>query len=187
MESDLQLIEKIKSEQDEKSLKELIDRHSGIYISQVNNIINDACPFVNKRDILDDKELSIYQAAMKFSADKNTKFSTYLAHETRWKCLNIYNKRKKMMFVEINDSVKEQFVDLDYQNYDRREIVKTALKMAAEHKDPRVKKIFDIRYNSGYNSTQPWRVVAQHLGMSPEGCIKIHDSFLNTIKHKLTT
>lgn len=187
METDIQLIEKIKSERDNDSLKELINRHSGIYVSMVNNIINDSCQFVSKQEILEDKDLCIYQAAIKFAEEKNTKFSTYLAHETRWRCLNIYNKRKKMPFVELDEKTKETFVDNSYQDYDRIEIVKMTLKLASEHKDPRVKKIFDIRYNSGYNSTQPWRVVAQHLGMSAEGCIKIHDSFLKKIKPKLTT
>lgn len=187
METDIQLINKIKESQDEDSLKELIGRHSGIYVSMVNNIINDSCPFVSRQEILEDKQLSIYQAALKFSEEKNTKFSTFLAHETRWKCLNIYNKKKKMRFVDLDESSQEAFIDNSHEDYDKHELIKTVFKLAEEHKDPRVKKIFDIRYNSGYNSTQPWRVVAENLGMSAEGCIRIHDSFLKSIKKQLTT
>ena len=48
METDLLLINKIKDQNDNYSLKELIDRHSGIYMDIVNKIISDSCDFVNK-------------------------------------------------------------------------------------------------------------------------------------------
>jgi hypothetical protein len=94
MDSDLSLINKIKNDHDSESLKELINRHSGIYLDMVNKTVSDTCSFINKSEILLDKDYSIYAAALKYRDDKNTKFPTYLANETRWKCLNIYNKNK---------------------------------------------------------------------------------------------
>ena len=40
METDLHLINKVKKEKDIDSLKQLIDRHSGIYVDMVNKYLN---------------------------------------------------------------------------------------------------------------------------------------------------
>ena len=95
MDPDICLIERIKNERDSDSLQMLIDRHSGIYLDTVNKIISNTCGFVDKGEIINDKDYSIYSAALKYEPSRNTKFSTYLANETRWRCLNIYNKNKK--------------------------------------------------------------------------------------------
>ena len=39
MENDLYLINKVKNDADQESIKELIDRHSGIYVEMVNKYL----------------------------------------------------------------------------------------------------------------------------------------------------
>jgi len=76
MENDLLLIEKVKKEADINSLNILIERHSGIYLDMVNSVIPNNCDFIDKNDIIEDKNISIYKAVMNFDENKNTKFST---------------------------------------------------------------------------------------------------------------
>ena len=73
MESDISLISKVKNEGDSNSLSQLIERHSGIYLEMVNSVIPNNCDFLDKNDILEDKEISIYKAIMNFDENKNTK------------------------------------------------------------------------------------------------------------------
>ena len=54
MEEDLQLISNVKNTNDGESLKELIDRHSGIYVDMVNKYIPKSIEGICKEDILDD-------------------------------------------------------------------------------------------------------------------------------------
>ena len=89
MEKDIQLIDKVKSKRDEGSLKELIERHSGIYVDMVNKYIPESLEGINKQDLLQEKDFCIYNAAIKFDESKNTKFGTYVGNLARWKCLNI--------------------------------------------------------------------------------------------------
>jgi UDP-N-acetylglucosamine 2-epimerase len=64
MESDATLIEKVKKENDAGSLQILIERHSGIYLEMVNSVIPNNCTFLDKNDLIEDKNyyLSMSQA-----------------------------------------------------------------------------------------------------------------------------
>lgn len=187
MDSDLSLINNVKNNNDSVSLQELIDRHSGIYIDIVNRTVSDTCEFMNKKDILLDKEYSIYSAALKYQPDRNTKFSTYLANETRWRCLNMFNKNKKMIHEPLDDSIKlrkssENFIS-DIQ---QKEIINKIIELAHENPDKRIKKILDMRYSFGYNKTHSWKEISEDLNMSIQGCIDIHNKFIHKIKKEIT-
>jgi len=110
MEEDLYLINKVKNNKDDDSIKELINRHSGIYIEMVNRYIPDSIEGINKDDIIQDKSFCIYDAAISFNEDKNTKFSTYVGNLARWKCLNIYNKKMKFPQSNIGEILNEKIL-----------------------------------------------------------------------------
>ena len=91
---DYQLVNNIKENKEaDFSLKELIDRHTGIYLDIVNKYTQTANT-TNKLDLIDEKDYNIYQAALKYKSDKGTKFPTFLGNETKWICLNRNNKRR---------------------------------------------------------------------------------------------
>ena len=50
MENDIDLIEKVKNENDGNSLAKLIERHSGIYLEMVNSVIPNNCDFLDKNE-----------------------------------------------------------------------------------------------------------------------------------------
>ena len=54
--------------------------------------------------------------------------------------------------------------------------------MLEKESDPRVKKIIDIRYNTTNNKLIPWRTASKELKMSIQGCINIHDKFIDKVK-----
>ena len=103
VESDLTLISKIQEDNsDQKSLIALVDRHSGIFHTMVNHFMSSPQCALDKTQIVEDKEMTIYDSALNYDPSRNTKFSTHLANQTKWKCLNALNKKKKN---------KEYFID----------------------------------------------------------------------------
>lgn len=188
MESDLFLIEKVKKEADLNSLNLLIERHSGIYLDMVNSVIPNNCDFLDKNDIIDDKNISIYKAVMNYDENKNTKFSTYLGNETRWKCLNLFNRGTKYKYLDINDFNDDENLSDDemLNKISSKEILDKVYYYANTHKDERVKEIINLRYKIGEgNKTMPWKNVSEKINVSIQGCINIHDRFIEEIKKDL--
>lgn len=188
MESDLSLITKVKNEGDTNSLNELINRHSGIYLDMVNSVIPNNCDFLDKNDILEEKEISIYKAIMNFDENKNTKFSTYLGNETRWKCLNMFNRGTKYKHIDIDNFAEDGNLSENdsTEEISSKEIIKKIFELANSHKDERVKNIINLRYKIGSgNKMMPWKNVAEHLNISIQGCINIHDKFIEETKKEL--
>lgn len=182
MADDLSLIQKIKEDQDEECLKELISRHSGIYLQIVNQTISDQSN-VCKTDIMDEKDLFIYEKALKYDPNRNIKFSTYLGNEIRWKCLNIHNKAKKYEYCDVG-SQEEHLIDKDYLlEFSKLEIINLIFDKAEKSEDARVRKIIQMRYKDGVrNKLTPWKKIAKKLKLSIQGCINIHEKFIKEIK-----
>ena len=188
MESDLSLIEKVKNNSDVDSLQLLIERHSGIYLNMINSVIPNSCDFLDKDDLIEDKNFSIYKAIMNYDENKNTKFSTYLGNETRWKCLNLFNRGTKYKYLDINDFNDDQNLSNDtvVQDISSKEMLDKVFNLADTHEDQRVKKIINLRYKVGNkNKTMPWKDISEKVNVSIQGCINIHDRFIEEIKKEL--
>jgi len=182
MEEDLYLINKVKNNKDDDSIKELINRHSGIYIEMVNRYIPDSIEGINKDDIIQDKSFCIYDAAISFNEDKNTKFSTYVGNLARWKCLNIYNKKIKFPQSNIGEIFNEKILQTsDSNEIENKESIKNIISIINKMTDKRARKIFNMRYNSGSKIT-PWKKIAKKLDLSIQGCINIHNKHLTEIR-----
>ncbi len=93
------------------SLKELVCRHSGIYLDMINGYVSANQNRSAKEEMIKDKEYQIYSSALKFDPTKGAKFSTYLGNETKWKCLNMYNKNKRHPSVPIQEEL------IDFLNF----------------------------------------------------------------------
>ena len=185
--SDSDLIENIKNDNNvNESLQELINRHSGIYLEMVNAFLRNCNNDSLKDDIVSEKDLIIYNSALKYDSTKGTKFSTFLGNEAKWTCLNASNKNKK--FLELNDQ------NFDFQTLkEEKETEKEDFKNQILHKfkkhldvypDKRVSKIFNMRYEN-VNKLTPWRKISKEMDLSIQGCINIHNSALKTIAKKI--
>tara|TARA_X000001316_G_C919901_1_gene34033 strand:+ start:117 stop:680 length:564 start_codon:yes stop_codon:yes gene_type:complete len=184
MEEDIQLINKVKNNRDENSLKELIERHSGIYVEMVNKYLPNSMEGINKNDVLEDKNFCIYDAAIKFDENKKAKFSTYIGNLARWKCLNIYNKKTKFPQESIFEDFSRKnirFSQSEALDIEKEEDIKNVFKIINNSQDPRVQKIFKMRYQDGKKLT-PWKKIAKKLDLSIQGCINIHNKHLTEIK-----
>ena len=189
--SDQELINNIKNQNDvEESLTELVERHSGIYIDMVNSYSSKDNPFIDKEELINDKEYKIYSAALKYDESRGTKFSTYLGNETKWNCLNTYNRNKRRPifnseYIE-NMSEPEPEESNDISNSIKKDIFNKVLSLIDDHPDKRVEKIFNMRYIEGSkNKVMPWRKIGDSLNLSIQGCINIHNSAIKEIQNEL--
>ena len=192
--SDSELIHKLREDTSSaECLLELISRHSGIYMTMVNNYTpgtNSSIPSF-KNELISDKNYYIYQAALKYDDSKNTKFSTYLGNETRWMCLNLYNKNKNQSFREIfldQPEIKEVPEEEDYdQKIVSKEFLDKVMSMIDNYKDQRVSQIFKMRYiGINTNKVTPWKQIGDSLNLSIQGCINIHNKTISKIKKELS-
>ena len=182
--SDYTLISNIQEENDEGSLLEIIDRHSGIFHTMVNQFMSHPHCSLDKSQLVGEKDSTIYSAALNYDPTRKTKFSTHLANQTKWKCLNILNKKKKNREFQLDDNINydEPFSDGFSREIDKEEAFSLFNKCLKKEKDERVKKIIDIRYGVDNNKLTPWRKIAEELDMSIQGCINIHNKFINKVK-----
>jgi DNA-directed RNA polymerase specialized sigma subunit len=58
--------------------------------------------------------------------------------------------------------------------------------LADTHKDCRVKNIITLRYKIGdKNKTMSWKEISDKVNVSIQGCINIHDRFIEEIKKEI--
>ena len=184
VDSDYTLISNIQEENDENSLLEIIDRHSGIFHTMVNQFMSHPHCSWDKSLLVGEKDSTIYSAALNYDPTRKTKFSTHLANQTKWKCLNILNKKKKNKEFQLDDNINydEPFSDGFLREIDKGEAFSLFNKCLKKEKDERVKKIIDLRYGVDNNKLNPWKKIALELDMSIQGCINIHNRFINKVK-----
>ena len=143
MQTDLTLINKIKDSHDEESLMELINRHSGIYHTMVNHFLSGNQNVGDKNALTEEKNLNIYSSALSYDPNRNTKFSTHLANQTKWKCLNIINKKKRNREIYIDDErcFKEPSCESFIGEIKKNEVFNVFESCLKQESDSRVKKL----------------------------------------------
>mgnify|MGYP003153746738 CR=1 FL=1 len=185
--NDIDLINNLQEQKDiEHSLQQLVNRHSGIYYSIINRYVPDQSLLCSKKDLFEERDFHIYNAALKFNSEKGTKFSTFLGNETKWLCLNSYNKAKKK-YCEAKPPEELDFLDkLDLCDNIDRNLLNEIYHMVEKHPDHRVSKIFKLRYMEGKgDKLLPWKLVAPSVNLSIQGCINVHNSVIADIQNKL--
>ncbi len=187
--SDLFLIKLIKNHKHPTdALKELTKRHSGIFINMVT-LYTPSSSLSIRDELIAEKGYHIYQCALKFDASKKTKFSTHLGNETKWMCLNIYNKNKKRPEISVDEIVTELSDEFSLDNCEKTldfESFSSIMGIIKNYSDKRIYKIFKLRYIEGYkNKVMPWKMISRNLDMSIQGCINIHDSTILKLQNKL--
>ena len=189
--SDIELIERVKSEEDPNPfISEIINRHSGIYLDIVNTYSSSDSPFIDRSELIKDKNYNIYKAILKYNPSKGAKFSTYLGNETKWLCLNTYNKNKR------HPTITTETLDLFHPDLElytesikeniERDIFNKVINLIEKHPDKRVEKIFKMRYIIGKkNKVMPWKTIGNKMNLSIQGCINIHNAAISSFRETL--
>ena len=188
--TDNQLIKKVKRARCSESLETLYSRHGGLVNSMISKYANASsnaqCSGVTGADFRDDSLSIVYQAALKFDENKKSKFSTWLGNSTRFHCLNTIKKQKK--YVD-GTSYLQEYADKasNESEIESKKIIGEAeyvMNLLESFHDPRVKRIFKMRYFANDKKNVSFAEIAKKLKMSTQGIIDIHDEAREFIRRK---
>lgn len=184
---DNELVESIKNEDNINAcLQELINRHSGIFYDIVNKCVPSHSPVCNREDLFCERDLHIYNTALKFDPNKGTKFSTFLGNQTRYLCLNAFNKEVKRNIDYKTIEEINAINNLEEKNKVDIHLLNEIYFIIDRHPDSRVSKVFKMRYQDGHNyKLLAWKDIAPEVNLSIQGCINLHDSVIVDIKKKI--
>lgn len=182
---DESLIKKIVQKQCNDSLKELVNRHSGM----IFNIGKKYCSSCNLdiNELNDNRYFIIFNAAKSFDSKKGSKFSTWLGNQIRFFCLNYRNKNSKLVLLE-NQSL-EFFINDLYKKDNRtnkKEILNNIIDLFNKISDPNTKKAIYYRYFYNNERIMNYSEIAKILNVTPQTVLNWHNKFIKFAKKKLT-
>jgi RNA polymerase sigma factor (sigma-70 family) len=177
------LVERIKSKSCEDSLIELSERHAGLCFKIMKRYsksfsINDIS--LNEKHA--EKNLIIWRSAKSFNTEKKVKFSTWLANQIKYNCLNELNKKSKDRLVTLEEYMLD-VLDERQEEKDTR-IFEYTENILSQLKDPRIKKIFSLRY-SKEEKKPSWASIASQMKISTQTAINLHNKGLSMLRKKM--
>lgn len=190
--SDLQLVQRIQkaargeSDSDESAaVAELVNRHTGIYINVVKkySCYPDFVARANVDDLKDEKFLNIYQFALKYDGSREMKFGSYVGKMTGYMCANLLRRGDES--VQFNENIAPSNLTSVTETADRESSIETTLEQVNESDDTLFKKIFSLRFCG--NKPLSWRSIGRELGMSHEGCRKIYERHIGSVREYLNS
>jgi RNA polymerase sigma factor (sigma-70 family) len=180
------LIKKVIENQCNDSLKELVDRHSGM-IFNIGKKYCQSCS-LDLNELNDNKYWIVFNAAKSFNSTKGSKFSTWLGNQIRFFCLNFKNKNSKLIPIE-NDHL-EYFINISAKNSqhsNQKEIVNTIIDLFNQISDPNTKDAIYYRYFYNKDRILNYSEIAKILNVTPQTVLNWHNKFISFAKKKLTS
>jgi RNA polymerase sigma factor (sigma-70 family) len=187
--SDLDLVNKVKTDNDEDSLRELINRHSALCF----DIYKRYAPSIQAsglciEEVCKDKDLILWKAALSFNPSKNVKFSTWLGNNIRFQCLNAINGNWQYVLLDEKDLEKQINRNSEFFTAPRdTTTLEFIFNILEKIKDQRVKQVFILRYLEMGKKKMTWSKIAAKLGVSTQTAINLHEKGRKMLKQKLTS
>jgi RNA polymerase sigma factor (sigma-70 family) len=179
-------IKKVQDKECENSLSSLIDRYSPVFLSMYSKFVSSIKQSgANPSDILDDKDMIIYESIKSFNKEKKVSFCTWLSNITKYKCLHLMNKSRKTC--ALKERYKNRFLSDDNKvasNPLDGRILRQELNRALKSiKDKRVAQVYCLRYFSGKKMT--WSEIGKKMGFSSQTAINLHKRGADLLRVKI--
>jgi RNA polymerase sigma factor (sigma-70 family) len=172
---------------DNDSIKTLIEKHSGICVDVYKKYINmpNVSGFVSD-DIISSKDYIIYNSAKTYDPSRGSKFSTWLANQTRYFCL----KSGKLIPFEtetLNSLIDER--DQEFKSEEKtieksNEVLEIVKETLSSLSDKKIKKCIEIKYFSEDGSHKSYTQIAEKMNVTVQTVINWHNKFIKIIKQK---
>lgn len=185
---DNQLVWRVKAKKCDKSLLELINRHTPLFYK----ISQKYFPFAFKGgscqtvdDIIGSCGSLIYESILEYRSSRKVKYSTWLGNFVRYKCLNYLNKNSKLVDAEegkLNFFFQKKSLE-EYSKVGEADDHIFVNNLIDQFKDDRMKKVFELRYFSG-EKKMTWVNIGTKLNVSAQTAINLHNRGKSIIKKK---
>lgn len=184
--SDVELIKLINEETCNDAFCELVSRHENLYYKVCHGYMNGLKRSgVSSEDILSDKMFVFYNSLSSFDADKNVKFSTWLANQARFHCLNRISNTKNKFFVdneEISPIIDSEISMEAYRKKPVKVNLENILTAFSDVSDDRISYVFKRKY-SDYKVK--WKNIAEELGVTTQTVLNLHKKGIGLLKRKI--
>jgi RNA polymerase sigma factor (sigma-70 family) len=186
---EINLIQKAKLG-DNESMIEIIKRHSGICVDVYKKYIS--IPNLSgciSDDIVSSKDFVIYNSVKTYDPSQGSKFSTWLANQMRYYCLNTINKSSKLVPTEdalLTNIIEKKHGDesFDHQNAEKqKETLEMVKKTLASLKNKKIKECVERIYFSEDGNKKTYTQVAREMNVTVQTAINWHNKFLKLIKN----
>lgn len=178
---------------DNSALLSLIEKHSGICVETYKKYINlpTVSGFVSD-EIISSKDYIIYNSAKTFDPSMGAKFSTWLANQTRFYCLNCINKYGKLIPVEEEPLKllieKNNKADSGLENAKQSEVKSEILEIVKDTlstlTNSKVKECIERKYFSSEDKCKSYTEIAEEMGVTVQTVINWHKKFIKLVKQK---
>lgn len=190
--TDNELVGLVQATADNEALKELINRHSGIFVSVCKKHSQSLPSGKFFEDLFDSKDFVIYDAAKSYDGTKGSKFSTWLANQTRYYCLNTLAKENK--YVHCDEEQIENFFDAKSKDFFLTEGMKSEQKEKVERireildnlESESIRRVITEKYFSEDSTKVTFTEIAHKMNVSVQTVINWHQKFVSFARNKLT-
>ena len=178
-------INAVKSSGCSVSFNYLIEAHSAIFYKIYGKYSQIMSAYgYEKCGIESDKNLVFFTSIRSYKFNKNSKFSTWLANQTRFFCLNFINKQKKTIFSQRNilHELKRPIIEENNEDSSRENKI-DLLNALSCIRDNRIKEIFKYRYLTG---KMPWALISKKINASMQTVHNLHSEGKRILRKNLT-
>ena len=184
--SDEDLISKIKIEAEDDSFKELVSRHENLYYK----ICHKYLPALSKNgvtceDVFSDKYYVFFSSLNSFDSLKKVKFSTWLANQTRFNCLNKISNLKNKILVdkeEISAIIDQETSMKAFREKSLNVNMSSILESLKSLNDDRIAYIFERKYST---DKVKWKTIAEELNVTTQTVLNLHKKGVNYLRKKI--
>ena len=184
--TDIDLIKLIAEENCDDCFRELVSRHENLYYKICHGYMTALKRSgVSSEDILSDKMFIFYNSLSSFDPSKNVKFSTWLANQARFHCLNKISNTKNKFFVDNEEISPIIDSEISMEAFRKKPIkvnLDNILTAFSELSDERVSYVFKRKY-SDYKVK--WKNIAEELGVTTQTVLNLHKKGISLLKRKI--
>lgn len=182
--TDIELINNVRSKNCSDSLVELSSRHAGLFYSIGQKMI----PYcgMDYEDLNDNRHWVVYNAINSFNPQKGSKFSTWLANQVRYFCLNHKNRQNRLVPVE--GETLEYLINRSRNDGEeaKTNCLSSITDLLDGISDDNAKKAIYYRYFHNQDRVMNYSEIAEILKVTPQTALNWHNKFIKYAKKKLT-
>lgn len=183
MVSDIELVKLVQDNNCEKSILELINRHTPICHKIINKFEKTFREMgIDVEELALENPIIIYHCAKNFDPTKKAKFSSWLANNIKYNCLNLLYKRKNTISID-DEEIGENILFIPDDKESNKEKKEYVFSILSQMKDSRLEKIIEMRY-FGDKESKKWKNIAKSLNTSYMTVSILHKKALRFLKSK---
>lgn len=182
--SDEDLCEMVIEQNCSESFRVLYERHAKLFSSISSKIIGFA--HANYDEFASNKYNILFETIKSFNPKMKVKFSTWLANQIRYFCLNLNNKTNRILLTE--DATLEFLINNESSRFKKteNELHLKVKDLLNEIQNKKIKDVIYYRYFYKDGEILNYNEIGKILNVTAQTALNWHNKFVQIAKKKLT-